>query len=168
MSVMRRVRPVWAVVAAACAVVVVASVVGSLLTGIGWWSWGRGQIQSGPQRVDLFVIADGGIRYAQQTQVPVLTGIPIVSNFFRMKAPSAWVPQVSFASGQREVIVPFWTVGAIALIGGVFAWRRSRRPGPGLCAKCRYDLAGLSAGAKCPECGTEVEIAASGGKAAAA
>jgi hypothetical protein len=70
--------------------------------------------------------------------------------------------------GEHEVPTrPLWP-GLLAntAIFGVVAWtvhaaatpivRRVRarlRPGPGMCARCRYDRRGLAAGAACPECG---------------
>ena len=73
--------------------------------------------------------------------------------------------------GEHEVPTrPLWR-GLLAntAIFGVVAWavhaaatpiaRRVRarlRPGPGMCARCRYDRRGLAAGAACPECGAAV------------
>ncbi len=59
---------------------------------------------------------------------------------------------------------PLWPGFAVDLVIYGLAWRliiaacalirRWRRRGAGLCQKCRYNLAGLPAGALCPECGT--------------
>lgn len=55
----------------------------------------------------------------------------------------------------RGAHIPFWFLAALS--GGVAAglWRGGRRscPGSGVCGRCGYDLAGLGAGAVCPECG---------------
>jgi hypothetical protein len=53
-------------------------------------------------------------------------------------------------------IIPFWALLISVAIPTAFLWRRDRRDrfGPGRCPKCGYSLAGLAAGAGCPECGT--------------
>jgi hypothetical protein len=44
---------------------------------------------------------------------------------------------------------------ALASVAAAVLWYRHRRAfGPGRCRKCGYDRRGLSADAKCPECGT--------------
>lgn len=45
-----------------------------------------------------------------------------------------------------------WAEGGLLVRSGVVARRRAET---GLCRGCGYDLAGLGAGAKCPECGRE-------------
>ena len=51
---------------------------------------------------------------------------------------------------------PTWMFLLVALIPTVLAWRRMRRPLPGHCRKCGYDLTGNVTG-KCSECGAETE-----------
>lgn len=51
------------------------------------------------------------------------------------------------------VILPLWMVFVPALAATSILWWRDRRRRPGSCAACAYDLAGLAAGASCPECG---------------
>lgn len=46
--------------------------------------------------------------------------------------------------------LPLWTVGGLLLWWARWSRIRAMR---GLCLKCGYDLAGLDAGAPCPECG---------------
>ena len=54
-----------------------------------------------------------------------------------------------------QAVIPLWVLfvalGALTSV----VWRRHLRRGsmPGLCPACRYDRAGLSPGAPCPECG---------------
>ena len=51
---------------------------------------------------------------------------------------------------------PTWWFALAPLIPTALAWQRLRRPLPGHCQKCRYDLTGNVTG-KCSECGTETE-----------
>jgi hypothetical protein len=53
----------------------------------------------------------------------------------------------------------FW-IAWLVVIGGPVV-RRWRRAAAGECAKCRYDLRGISAGV-CPECGAGIVLASSG------
>jgi len=55
---------------------------------------------------------------------------------------------------------PAWILPACLLVPTVLAWyldiRAKRRAlGVGRCRKCRYDLRGLPAGSRCPECGAK-------------
>ena len=43
-------------------------------------------------------------------------------------------------------------------LGIVLLLVRAKRPRPGSCPKCDYDLAGLAAGAACPECGSAFAV----------
>ncbi|MBX3403040.1 MAG: hypothetical protein KF699_06460 [Phycisphaeraceae bacterium] len=154
---MRRVRPVWAVVAAASAAVIVASVVGSVATGMGWsWSW----TQTGGGSVRGVAVARGGLHWHDSSAVPMLGGIPIIGRFFTLHIESpGWWFRIRASKQQREFVVPMWSIGLAAAAVGVVAWRRSRRETPGFCARCGYDLAGLLAGV-CPECGTASQAGA--------
>ncbi len=131
---MRRVRPTWALVSAASAVVSVASMTGNAATGMGWWNWQSndrktlvvdGKIAS---RYGVrWSIDRGGVYYLHQQDIPALSGIPLPGNFFQMRPPSAWMPRASIATGRREVIVSFRTVGVLGVLGCVVAWRRAPR-----------------------------------------
>ncbi len=155
---MKRIRPHWAVIAATCAVVVFASVVGSVATGMGW-EWSRTRTTG--RAVSGVAIARGGMHWHDVSAVPLLGGIPIVGNFFTIRVASpGWWFRASFSQTHKELVVPMWAIGLLA--GGlmVLAWRRGSRVEKGHCARCGYDLKGLAAGAACPECGAK---AASGG-----
>lgn len=148
----------WAVVAAASAVVVLASVVGSVATGMGWeWSWAR----TGPTGVRGVSIARGGVHYHEAAFVPMLGSMPIVGNFFtiRVESPGWWF-RWSMQPKAKQAVVPMWAIGVLA--GGltVFAWWRATRVKKGHCAQCSYDLKGLAAGAVCPECGAGAQAGA--------
>ncbi len=54
------------------------------------------------------------------------------------------------------IAVPLWMPFVLLLLLSWIAWRMSRRPPPGRCCKCGYDLTGNVSGV-CPECGTEIE-----------
>lgn len=57
-------------------------------------------------------------------------------------------------SGRRFVSMPLWIPFVLSSGLAVWLWRRGRdRHGPGRCAACGYDLAGLRSGQVCPECG---------------
>jgi len=155
---MMRIRPFWAVVAAACAVVVVASVVGSVATGMGW-EWSR--THAGGGAIRGIAIARGGIHWHDMQSVPMLGAIPIVGNFFSLHVQSeGWWFKFSMQAKTKEVVVPMWAIGVLAGSVMAFAWWRATRVKKGHCARCGYDLSGLAAGAMCPECGAGTQAGA--------
>ena len=69
-------------------------------------------------------------------------------------APLVVWPALGWMLGGDEFAFPLWiAVCALALPTAYLFYADARRRAPGLCPKCRYDRAGLAAGAKCPECG---------------
>ncbi|MFM9996334.1 MAG: hypothetical protein ACKVU4_11100 [Phycisphaerales bacterium] len=66
-----------------------------------------------------------------------------------------WWVEVTFSQSGFTVAVPWWVPLVIVALPTAWLWWRDRRAGgrPGHCAACGYDLAGLGAGAACPECG---------------
>jgi len=62
-------------------------------------------------------------------------------------------PLVGRAEGFRVIILPLWIVpAALALPLALLLWLDRRRPGPGCCPHCGYDLTGNQSGI-CSECG---------------
>jgi hypothetical protein len=55
----------------------------------------------------------------------------------------------------RALGVPYWSCLPFLLPLLLFL-RRSRRPAPGFCSTCGYDLRAHHPGEKCPECGTVI------------
>ncbi|MCG3132646.1 MAG: hypothetical protein FLDDKLPJ_03509 [Phycisphaerae bacterium] len=50
---------------------------------------------------------------------------------------------------------PIWPFALTSLVATVVLWRRSRRPPPGCCLACGYNLTGNTSG-RCTECGTSI------------
>lgn len=65
-----------------------------------------------------------------------------------------WVEVTKYDFGGWGLMVPLWIPFVLTAIPTVVAWRRDRRPPPGHCQKCGYDLTGNESGV-CPECGSE-------------
>lgn len=57
---------------------------------------------------------------------------------------------------EKTVLIPLWIAFVLLLVPSLLVWRRSRRPPPGFCLKCGYDLAGNVSGV-CSECGLKIE-----------
>ncbi len=78
-----------------------------------------------------------------------------------MKSPSIDSPGIPSTYHETIAIVPLWCL--VLLFGflplrALWRWTRSRRPGPGCCGRCGYDLRSTADGtgpllATCPECG---------------
>ena len=66
--------------------------------------------------------------------------------------PAIWKPW----PGMTLLSLPTWMPLLAAMIPTYLAWRRLRRPLPGHCRKCGYDLTGNVTGV-CSECGKDVE-----------
>jgi hypothetical protein len=54
------------------------------------------------------------------------------------------------------IFVPLWMPFIFFVTVAALAHRRARRPLPGTCGKCGYDLTGNTSGV-CPECGTKAQ-----------
>jgi len=63
------------------------------------------------------------------------------------------------STGSFFVYLPLWIPFVLIGLPTAWLWRRDRRrPRPGCCAACGYDLTGNVSG-RCPECGTAVPSA---------
>jgi hypothetical protein len=59
------------------------------------------------------------------------------------------------AGFQRDFViqVPLWALFLSVAITAAWLWRLDRKPEPGHCPRCRYDLSATPPSAPCPECG---------------
>ena len=53
------------------------------------------------------------------------------------------------------LVIPLWALVLVLAIPTLWLWCRDRRPPPGFCQTCAYDLTGNESGV-CPECGEAV------------
>jgi hypothetical protein len=74
---------------------------------------------------------------------------------------------VLLSAGPPQLFAPLWIPCTAAFVITGFAWRldslagrRERAARLNLCPKCNYNRAGLTAGMKCPECGTAPDATA--------
>lgn len=66
----------------------------------------------------------------------------------------AWESINGFGIRSEALLVALWTPALLLIAGGAGLWKfGARRARPGVCGACGYALAGLAAGAPCPECG---------------
>ena len=80
------------------------------------------------------------IGYTLEDRVPFGLGLPKSRRFARLST---------------GLTLPLWIPLALAAIPTLALWRRDRRPGPGHCPTCHYNLTGNTSGV-CPECGTAI------------
>jgi hypothetical protein len=126
--------------------------------GSGWW----GVLWESPTRDHWFAIRDGcvflGMRDSNPSPFPGWEWGPSESpgtfdwrmdwddiDWDAIRRPHLWFK------------IPLWLPAAVMLSSTGCAWlmdsRARRRTRLNICPKCRYDRAGLAAGAACPECG---------------
>jgi len=79
--------------------------------------------------------------------------------FPELSDPGAVIFQDPSGTGQptwsRTLTIPLWMLLAAMLVPMIHLWRMDRRPPPGHCPRCRYNLTGNTTGV-CPECGQPV------------
>ena len=170
-----RTRAKWASLAAL--VVLVSAALASMRFVVLYQSTG---ISSG--RETIFAIRDGTINFTQFTPQrlagPAIAR-PLSARSARQSANDAlrgWSfldlrdyavadRTNSFASWPRysskgtpptlEIHIPFWLPTFLLVVITALFFYRDRKPKPGQCINCRYNLAGLESN-RCPECGTEI------------
>ena len=64
-------------------------------------------------------------------------------------------PRTVSAGWGRSIMIPLWLLIVPILIPTAVLWWRDRRPPPGHCQTCGYDLIGNVTGV-CPECGEPI------------
>jgi hypothetical protein len=62
---------------------------------------------------------------------------------------------VAYGGGRYSINLPLWLPFLALLIPTLLLWRRDRKPRPGFCRRCDYDLTGNASG-RCPECGEPI------------
>ncbi|MFG0284295.1 MAG: hypothetical protein ACF8R7_07720 [Phycisphaerales bacterium JB039] len=73
---------------------------------------------------------------------------------YSMRQRTCWLPKWEDQGTWHSLHVPLWPLAALGAGGALLAWRMGRRRASAeLCQRCGYSLAGLPAGAPCPECG---------------
>ncbi len=102
-----------------------------------------------------------GIRYLAQggayiTHHPPGSQTGIGWKFQRVEFGCMWWPAHRVDFGLSKWWIPLWIPLLLAGLPTAWLWMRGRRPPPGYCMECGYNLTGNVSGV-CPECGTEIE-----------
>ena len=131
-----------------------------------WWclEWHNGTL-------DEFVVQTGCLRCTLETGPSASTHTMNGWYFWRLPPGCSLRWQADYQSSKYpanappgafchifNLVLPLWIPLALAAIPTAVAWRLDviarRRDRGGGCPACGYSLAGLSAGAPCPECGS--------------
>jgi hypothetical protein len=103
-------------------------------------------------------LAPGGVEFAHDAGVPVLSNVPTVNRLFLTSAArisSHWLPDYHGQGGVWRCNIPFWIPFLLAAAGAIYLRRLAAAP-PWVCPRCLYDLRTLpraEGGLRCPECG---------------
>jgi len=79
-----------------------------------------------------------------------------------MQKPIIWhqnffaLPNFFRCTGVGEITIPGWVPLILLALPSLLLWRLDRRPPPGHCPRCRYNLTGNTTGV-CPECGLPID-----------
>jgi hypothetical protein len=88
-------------------------------------------------------------------------------SFFRVDDPTSplppspfkWAARYEASNGhhgrRQKVVIPLWIPLLLTALPTALLFYKGRKPKPGCCTKCRYNLAGLKDN-RCPECGCEI------------
>jgi hypothetical protein len=82
---------------------------------------------------------------------PIFDATPDEPNHARRFGPIVWVHAAGWIGEWRAVFIPYWLIAALAAPLPLLAIHRRRRPCPGHCPQCGYDLRATPD--RCPECG---------------
>ncbi len=120
--------------------------VASIWAGIGYTCSYGGQ----PRTIS---VVRGGVYWFRSTQQKD-TG---VVHFHAASFPHGWLPDYHGGLGPGATIwyMPLWCPLILVALPTAYLYNRDRRPPPGHCLKCSYDLTGNVSGV-CPECGTKL------------
>lgn len=151
-----------------------AGMVVCLLVGLAWplsipWAWGWWDYRDG-KRINWIGFAQGGASIIVTTNANRRWGVPRSWGWYAGSSQDnvggiEWLPRGGrYAPSVFFVHAPGWLCLATVAVPTAWLWWRDRRTRPGHCA-CGYDLAGLGAGALCPECGRSRAGDAGAGKA---
>jgi hypothetical protein len=124
----------------------------------GWWrmgfAWGRGA-----KVIDLEIVAGA----AYLTRFDDYGGSAWASRIFRNDPAPSWVwhfdfdvqvlPARSHSFVWAGFGIPLWAPFLPLAACSAWLWWLDRKPKPGHCPRCRYDLSATPPSAPCPECG---------------
>jgi len=110
-------------------------------------AFGNG-VSVGNGRANYFYSIRSDSPYPEPIKYVTRSTVPLRWWFFGLRSGPGWF-----------VAIPLWFPLTLSLMATAAAWRLDSlaraRSRAGLCPKCQYDLRGLQAGGKCPECGGE-------------